>query len=78
MPLTGTTEIHGLSADAKKEVVMPGSPGMKIWNVTGFVLPTGTLTLGFGVFGPGTGTMTMPTGVENGPSALQLVRARTR
>src|SRR5581483_3090040 len=77
-PLTGVSEIHGLSAVAMNEVVMPGSPGMKMVNVTGCVLPSGTFTLGDGVSGAGTGTTTMAIGVENGPSAPHAVTARTR
>ena len=63
-PELGRTESHGLSTVAMNDVVPPGRPGMRTWNVTGVVLPFGTLRLMFGSLGFGSGMTTTLTGVE--------------
>jgi hypothetical protein len=78
MPDDGTTVSHGLSAVAMNVAVPSGSPGTKSWNVTGVVLPAGTLTLKFGVSGDGTGATTTRTVGEYALGDPHSCIARTR
>src|ERR1051325_3368912 len=77
-PEVGKTEIQGRSAEARNDVVPPGSPGMWSWNVIGIVLPAGGVPLRRGAVWGGGGMTTTLTVCEKGLTSPHADLARTR